>query len=161
MLKNAGEIGHMIVEVDGRSCPCGNKGCLERYVSLQALYDALGIDSPEKETIYTIEKLFEENDPRVEEWIAEAIPRLRQAINILESILDTNSIVIGGILPPVILNRIVEELGPLHHSVGASEGLGQQRVFLGASGPNTTALGAAAIAVFAQIGPQVDMLLKG
>lgn len=160
MLKNAGEIGHMIVDVDGRSCPCGNRGCLERYVSLQSLYDALGIDSPEKETIHTIEKLFEEKDPRVEKWIGEAIPRLRQAINILESVLDTNSIVIGGILPPVILNRIVEELGPLHNSVGASEGHGKQRVFLGASGPNTTALGAAAIAVFAQIGPQVDMLLK-
>ena len=33
----AGEIGHTIVEVDGRPCPCGNKGCLEQYVSERAL----------------------------------------------------------------------------------------------------------------------------
>ena len=35
---NAGEIGHTIVEVDGRPCPCGNKGCLEQYVSERVLF---------------------------------------------------------------------------------------------------------------------------
>jgi glucokinase len=29
----AGEIGHIIYEVDGRQCKCGLKGCLETYVS--------------------------------------------------------------------------------------------------------------------------------
>jgi predicted NBD/HSP70 family sugar kinase len=29
----AGELGHSIVEIDGRECPCGNHGCLEQYVS--------------------------------------------------------------------------------------------------------------------------------
>ncbi|HHX54887.1 MAG TPA: ROK family transcriptional regulator [Clostridiales bacterium] len=33
----AGEIGHTIVDVDGRDCPCGNKGCLEQYLSEKAL----------------------------------------------------------------------------------------------------------------------------
>ena len=28
----AGEIGHMTVYPDGAECPCGNRGCLERYV---------------------------------------------------------------------------------------------------------------------------------
>lgn len=30
---NAGEIGHSIVKYNGRQCGCGNKGCLETYVS--------------------------------------------------------------------------------------------------------------------------------
>ncbi|HHT98236.1 MAG TPA: ROK family transcriptional regulator [Clostridiales bacterium] len=34
---HAGELGHTIVEMNGRECPCGNKGCLEQYVSEQAL----------------------------------------------------------------------------------------------------------------------------
>lgn len=34
---NAGEIGHMIVEPNGRECPCGQRGCLERYASALAL----------------------------------------------------------------------------------------------------------------------------
>ncbi|MEW6193578.1 MAG: ROK family protein [Bacteroidota bacterium] len=33
----AGEIGHTIVEKNGRSCGCGRKGCLETYVSVGGL----------------------------------------------------------------------------------------------------------------------------
>ena len=32
-----GEIGHMILELDGESCTCGNRGCLERYCSATAI----------------------------------------------------------------------------------------------------------------------------
>lgn len=31
------EIGHMIVEMDGEPCTCGNNGCLERYCSATAI----------------------------------------------------------------------------------------------------------------------------
>lgn len=31
------EIGHMIVEVQGEQCSCGNRGCFERYTSATAL----------------------------------------------------------------------------------------------------------------------------
>ena len=32
----AGEVGHTCVEVDGRQCGCGRRGCLETYVSDRA-----------------------------------------------------------------------------------------------------------------------------
>jgi len=32
----AGEIGHVIVERDGRPCPCGSRGCWEQYASGRA-----------------------------------------------------------------------------------------------------------------------------
>jgi glucokinase len=38
---NAGEIGHLIVQVDGRACPCGQRGCLERYASANAVAELL------------------------------------------------------------------------------------------------------------------------
>lgn len=34
---NAAELGHMIVEVDGLNCPCGQRGCLEQYASAAAV----------------------------------------------------------------------------------------------------------------------------
>ena len=34
----AGEIGHTIIEIGGRPCPCGNFGCLEQYVSERVLF---------------------------------------------------------------------------------------------------------------------------
>jgi len=33
----AGEIGHTVVEVDGRRCSCGKRGCLMAYASGIAL----------------------------------------------------------------------------------------------------------------------------
>ena len=33
----AAELGHMVVEVDGRQCGCGQRGCLEAYCSATAL----------------------------------------------------------------------------------------------------------------------------
>jgi glucokinase len=31
--ENAAELGHMIIEYDGRPCKCGQRGCLEQYAS--------------------------------------------------------------------------------------------------------------------------------
>ena len=31
------EVGHMIMEIDGEPCSCGNSGCLERYTSATAI----------------------------------------------------------------------------------------------------------------------------
>lgn len=33
------EIGHMTIESEGVACPCGNRGCLERYASATALVE--------------------------------------------------------------------------------------------------------------------------
>lgn len=33
----AGEVGHMIIESDGRPCKCGSRGCLEQYASGTAI----------------------------------------------------------------------------------------------------------------------------
>ena len=37
----AGEIGHVVVDVDGPPCRCGNRGCLETFVSVPGIEAAL------------------------------------------------------------------------------------------------------------------------
>ncbi|HOD16018.1 MAG TPA: ROK family protein [Spirochaetota bacterium] len=39
---NAMEVGHMSIEFNGRACPCGNRGCWERYASGTAMVDNAG-----------------------------------------------------------------------------------------------------------------------
>jgi hypothetical protein len=58
---NAGEIGHVPMVPNGQPCSCGNTGCLERYVSLEA---------------------YQRRAPVIGHaaWIAEAAPLLRNAI---------------------------------------------------------------------------------
>ena len=50
----SGEIGHFTIDYRGRPCTCGNRGCLERYVNLNAILDdarqgarIAGIEPPE------------------------------------------------------------------------------------------------------------------
>jgi len=45
---NAGELGHMIVAVGGEPCPCGQRGCLERYSSADAVARRACIPSLER-----------------------------------------------------------------------------------------------------------------
>lgn len=45
----AGEVGHIIVNPDGRRCSCGRNGCLETYVSIRGLCQ-------------TVEELLEQTD---------------------------------------------------------------------------------------------------
>jgi glucokinase len=40
---NAMEIGHMTIQFDGRECPCGSRGCWERYASGPAMVESAGI----------------------------------------------------------------------------------------------------------------------
>ncbi|MGI6691341.1 MAG: ROK family protein [Christensenellales bacterium] len=46
-MNTAGELGHISVEKDGIACPCGNKGCLERYASGNAIFEHAFALNPE------------------------------------------------------------------------------------------------------------------
>src|SRR5262249_42355668 len=104
---NAGEIGHMIVEPGGRACVCGNRGCLERYFSLRAAYEQLALPDPDHAAPELLAELLAKGDPRIERWIGAVLPPLRRAVNILESLLDPDAIVLGGFMPLALLQRLV------------------------------------------------------
>lgn len=150
--KNAGEIGHMVVMPDGRACYCGNHGCLERYLSLDALQEHLQ-QLPGKHDIATL------TQQDIDGWLQVAVPPMRQAINILETMLDVECIVVGGFLPEPILTRLLAALPPLHSSVRSGYSA-QERILKGSSGVDTAALGAAALPIFDEFNPQYDVLLK-
>lgn len=40
-----GEFGHMTVDVNGPLCECGNRGCLEKYITEKAIKDKYGVES--------------------------------------------------------------------------------------------------------------------
>ena len=49
----AGELGHVIVDTNGRKCGCGRRGCLETYVSVtgieRTVFEMLGKETEESE----------------------------------------------------------------------------------------------------------------
>ena len=158
-LSNAGEIGHMIVEPGGRPCPCGNRGCLERYVSLVAAYEFIAERTPENlpASIAEIDSIATE---RLENWFLDAGPRLATAINILETVLDAETIVIGGLASKAMIDRLIESATPLPVSASARPNRILPRLMAGTAGRNATALGAAALPIFDEMNPRFDVLLK-
>ncbi|HZT20149.1 MAG TPA: ROK family transcriptional regulator [Dongiaceae bacterium] len=157
---NAGEIGHMVIAPRGRACVCGNRGCLERYVSLRAAYEWLRLPDPDHASPEILTRLLESGDRRLERWIGSILAPMRQAINILECLLDPDAIVLGGFMPQPVLEALVERLDPLPSSVGARRGRSSPRILLGSAGRESSVLGAAALPIFGEINPQFDVLLK-
>ena len=74
----AGEIGHIAVEDDGPQCPCGNRGCLETFVSAPLLSAAITAGE----------------DPQ--EVVEAAGRRLGLALAGAVSVLDIHDIVVSG-----------------------------------------------------------------
>jgi predicted NBD/HSP70 family sugar kinase len=152
---NAGEVGHVVVEPGGRECYCGNHGCLERYVSLQAAYEFCGLDP----MTALPEDLLEVDPALFDKWIDSVLTPLRQAINLLECIFDAESVIIGGMMPAVLLDKIMRRLPPLYQSVRGRYLTGT-RVKIGMTGSDTAALGAAALPIFDEFNPQFNVLMK-
>ena len=152
---NAGEIGHIVVEPGGRDCYCGNPGCLERYVSLQAAYEFCGLDPMRA----LPEDLLQIEPARFIAWIESVTTPLRQAINILESVFDAEAVIIGGMMPAPLLEQMVARLPPLYQSVRGRYLL-DMRLKRGMTGSDTAALGAAALPIFDEFNPQFQVLMK-
>ena len=55
----AGEIGHICIEVGGKDCPCGEKGCWEQYASAKALVNS-ATDAAEKNKESILYKKYQE-----------------------------------------------------------------------------------------------------
>lgn len=157
---NAGEIAHMMVEPGGRLCGCGNRGCLERYVSVHALAESLGLPPVGKSTFDEIDRMLAHGEAGLEEWLAAAGHRLRQAINILESTLDLDAVVMGGRISAHLLQAIDRHTRPLAHSIGA-RARETPRLLLGRTGADVPALGAAALPLFDAFSPKLEALLGG
>lgn len=135
---NAGEIGHMPVVPRGDPCPCGNRGCLERYVSLEAY---------ERRT----RKIGEEA------WLAEVAPIVRSAIVTIENLFDPQTVIVGGLAPQPLLERLFAAAAPLPNSIAARRDRQADRVMLSA-GEDAVLRGAAALAVSGVLSPRFGMM---
>lgn len=153
---NAGEIGHVVVTPQGKACPCGQSGCLERYASLHALREALAASGRSDLSLGVIARLHAERDPVITAWIGEAARLFGPLLAMLENVLDPETIVLGGALPETIMGELIERVGPLPVSVANRGARALPRIMLGNTGHYTAALGAAALPMFEAVTPKLE-----
>lgn len=99
----AGEIGHMTVEPGGRTCRCGNAGCLESYASATAIVDRYCelAGAPEGTvSAADVHGLARDGDPNARQSFREAGRALGIVFASLVNLLNPEAIVVGGgVLP--------------------------------------------------------------
>ena len=132
---NAGEIGHIPVILDGEPCPCGNHGCLERYLSLEAFgRRAEGMSE--------------------RDWARSVAPVLRGAVTTIENLFDPQTIILGGLASPALLAALQEASTELSNSVSARRDRTADRVIVSTGGQHAVLRGAAALAIAGVLSPQ-------
>ena len=108
----AGEIGHVVVKVDGAQCPCGRRGCMEAYAGRNALEARARElhDKGEPTELFKIarkrgrERLtsgiwaaaLERGDPLATKLIDRAVGMLGAGVASVDNVLDVEVIILGG-----------------------------------------------------------------
>ncbi len=110
----AGEFGHTIIEIDGRQCPCGNKGCLEQYVSERILLNEFAALKGIPEASFEhFRKAYEENDPAAVKIMKDFIKYMSVCVNNILNAYNPNIVIINSSFTinfPYITEQIEEAL---------------------------------------------------
>jgi predicted NBD/HSP70 family sugar kinase len=155
---NATEIGHIPAVPGGIACYCGNAGCLERYLSLHSLAEALGVDDVRDRGAQLIEELQLNSNAALQAWCLQAAKRLRDAICLVENMLDPRAIVIGGSAPKPLVERLVTLAHPLSRSVRGGIAAPEERILLSERQEDSSILGAAVLPIYDMLSPRLEVL---
>ncbi len=108
----AGEIGHVVVEIDGARCTCGRRGCMEAYAGRSAMeaHAAKLVEKGRKTDLFEIMKerkrtrltsgiwsrALEQEDELAIHMIERALRALGAGVASVLNVLDVECVIIGG-----------------------------------------------------------------
>src|SRR5580698_2912774 len=120
--RTAGEVGHMVLEVNGPKCTCGNKGCWEALSSRSALFRQVqqAVKDGQKTVLTSmlgddlkdlrsgdLRKAIKQGDKFVEHIVEEAAKYTGIAVANLINIINPEVIVVGGGLMDALENEMM------------------------------------------------------
>jgi glucokinase len=129
----AGEIGHMVVKIDGARCTCGRRGCMEAYAgraSMEAYARKLHEQKGKKTDLFKLmdehehtrltsgiwARALEHGDKLAIHLVDRAVVALGAGIASAVNLLDVESVIVGGglgvRLGPPYAKRIAEAMQP-------------------------------------------------
>jgi glucokinase len=108
----AGEVGHMVVRLGGRLCPCGRHGCVEAYAGRAAmetrarrlqehgqktrLFELMEAAKRDRLTSGIWAKALEHDDAMARGLVADAYEALGAVAASVLNLLDLNGVILGG-----------------------------------------------------------------
>ncbi|GAA0690760.1 ROK family transcriptional regulator [Kitasatospora atroaurantiaca] len=144
---SAGEWGHTKLQIGGRLCRCGARGCLEAYVGAEALLERWGGAPPgssEKAGIAALLSAADE-DPAAAELLRETAEYLGAGIADLINLFNPERIVIGGWAGLLIGPRLLPAVREAAAAYALRFPCAQTSIELGRLGPDAVTVGAATL----------------
>ena len=90
------EVGHLTLVPGGRSCGCGNRGCLERYASASGVTLSYREATGRELEAHEIARLAGEGDAQARDALALAGEMLGRAMAHILKVADVGDLVVGG-----------------------------------------------------------------
>jgi predicted NBD/HSP70 family sugar kinase len=92
----AGELGHIVIDPNGRPCRCGKSGCLEALASVRAILNAIA-EKHEKlpETIDEAAQLAENGDGAAIDAFTDAGDAMGRGISILQNLVNVERVLVS------------------------------------------------------------------
>lgn len=110
----AGEFGHTIIDVNGRQCPCGNKGCFEQYASERSLLREFAtLKGLEEASFEQFKDAYDANDPDAQKIMDDFVKYMTIGVNNVLNAYNPDIVIINSsftINYPEILERIEASL---------------------------------------------------
>ena len=142
----AGEVGHVLVDESGPICRCGNRGCLETYVSGPAICDLLRRSRGEELDLAEVIRLAHAGDAGCQRAIADAGRVLGRVVAAVCNVFNPDTVVVGGDLGEagdVLLDPMREAVNRYAIAPAAEDA----RIVAGVLGERAQVLGALALAL--------------
>lgn len=150
----AGEIGHTIVEIDGKECPCGNHGCLEQYVSERALLKELAMKKGTSSITYSeFSKLYASNDTDALAILDSFVRYMTICVNNVLNMFNPDLVIINSrftVLKPDLVGQIESKL--------TSRMNNYQKIVPSALQNSSVLLGGISVAVRSFLGIDISMI---
>jgi predicted NBD/HSP70 family sugar kinase len=143
------EWGHTTVEMGGRPCRCGSRGCLEAYVGAEAILERYG--RPLASGDFGLDEeaalaaLVAATDERAAEVLAETALYLGAGISDLVNLFGPERIVLGGWAGLLLGERILPAVREAARQHSLTHRFAHTSIVLGELGPDAVALGAATL----------------
>jgi predicted NBD/HSP70 family sugar kinase len=110
---HGGEVGHMVVNPQGRSCNCGSKGCWETEIGEAALIRRAGRDGTGREVVLAVVDAAARGDAMAQSALRQVGDWLGFGVANLVNIFNPELVIFGGTLRDIYLSSAAQVRGRL------------------------------------------------
>jgi predicted NBD/HSP70 family sugar kinase len=149
---SAGEWGHTTMEVRGRRCRCGAKGCLEAYIGAEGILDrylaATGmVDLRESSEEAALNRLFNDDSEAARAVVDETVEYLGAGLADLLNLFNPDLIAIGGWAGLMLARERLDDIVAASGEYALDQPFKRAKIVPGKLGPDAVAKGAATLVI--------------